>query len=186
MVTASTTSRLCISEEKKEGRRRRSGKGETRTRVEARPPPEGNEKSKERTKGLTGSRSVKIPNNVGHTGLVSEGSGEVDGLLRVVLGEGLHLNVPKRERKEGTKARSAKLRSSMQRGKEGEGVLRRTFPRPLTHRFLGRKPRDPCRGASYWRRWQAREGEEEERERARSAILSSGRFHRAILMMMVG
>jgi hypothetical protein len=40
--------------------------------------------------GLTGSRSVKVSDDVGHTGLVSEGSGEVDRLLRVVLGERLH------------------------------------------------------------------------------------------------
>lgn len=38
-----------------------------------------------------GSRSVEVTNNVGHTGLETHGSGQVDGLLGVVLGEGLDL-----------------------------------------------------------------------------------------------
>lgn len=35
-------------------------------------------------------RSVKITNNGGHTSLVSKGSGKMNGLLLVILGEGLH------------------------------------------------------------------------------------------------
>lgn len=34
--------------------------------------------------------SVKITDNGSHTSLVSEGSGEMDGFLLVILGEGLH------------------------------------------------------------------------------------------------
>jgi hypothetical protein len=40
---------------------------------------------------LTGSRTVKVTDDVGHTGLESHGSGQVDGLLGVVLGESLTL-----------------------------------------------------------------------------------------------
>lgn len=36
-----------------------------------------------------GARSVEVADNGGHAGFVSEGGGEVDGVLRVVLGEGL-------------------------------------------------------------------------------------------------
>lgn len=35
-------------------------------------------------------RSFEIADNGGHTSLISEGSGEMDGFLLVILGEGLH------------------------------------------------------------------------------------------------
>jgi hypothetical protein len=34
-----------------------------------------------------GTRSVEVANDCGHTGLVAHGGGQVDGLLRVILGE---------------------------------------------------------------------------------------------------
>lgn len=42
-------------------------------------------------KGRTRSRSVEVSNDVGHTSLVTHGSRKVNGLLGVVLGEGLDL-----------------------------------------------------------------------------------------------
>lgn len=67
-VTASTTSRLCISGGRRISLARRSL-----------PPHDQNER------GRTGSRALEITNDVGHTGLVTKEGGEVDGLLGVVL-----------------------------------------------------------------------------------------------------
>lgn len=41
---------------------------------------------------LTGSRAIKITNNMGHSSLISHNSGEVDGFLGVVTGEGFHFS----------------------------------------------------------------------------------------------
>lgn len=95
MVTASTTSRLCISGEKKGGK-----KGQQELRSSQRGM-EGGERER------TGSGSVKVSDDVGHTGLVSEGGGEVDRLLGVVLGEGLHLSDSKDEGWGRSRRRSA-------------------------------------------------------------------------------
>lgn len=48
-------------------------------------------KSSKQSVGLTGSRSVGFPDHMGHTSLVSDEGGQVNGLGRVVFGEGLHL-----------------------------------------------------------------------------------------------
>jgi len=65
IVTASTTSRLCISTHARGGKKSSSNQ----------------EKDKERTR----SRTFKITNDVGHAGLVAEGSSKVHGLLGVIL-----------------------------------------------------------------------------------------------------
>lgn len=64
-VTASTTSRLCISAHACSGEKRL--------------------KQAKKRKVRTRSRAVEITNDVGHTCLVAEGSSEVHRFLRVIL-----------------------------------------------------------------------------------------------------
>jgi hypothetical protein len=117
-VTASTTSRLCISAHACGGKKRLKQ----------------SRKEKERTR----SRTVKITNDVGHAGLVAEGSSKMHGLLRVIL------TAPQA------------LRCSVYGPHCGRTIGRTlgkdlTFPRWRDARFRGKKPSEPCRGASYCR-----------------------------------
>jgi hypothetical protein len=118
IVTASTTSRLCISAHACGGKKGSSNQ----------------EKEKERTR----SRTFKITNDVGHAGLVAEGSSKVHGLLRVIL------TAPQAPRW-SVYAPHCSQRIGPTLGKD------LTFPRWRAARFRGKKPSEPCRGASYCR-----------------------------------
>lgn len=112
------------------------------------------EKEKERTR----SRTFKITNDVGHAGLVAEGSSKVHGLLRIIL--------------TGPQAPQCSVYASHPSWRIGRTLGKDlTFPRWRAARFRGKKPSEPCRGASYcrspsrrvekqgWVEWQIAAGE---------------------------
>ena len=105
IVTASTTSRLCISEVFRED-----------------VPDECKQ-----CRILTRSRTVKITNNVGHTGLVAHNSRQVDGLFRVILPDAASTPIPSPQ-------------TSTQKRTLGKAL---TFPRWRAARLRGRKPSEP-------------------------------------------
>ncbi len=74
--------------------------------------------------------TVKISDDGGHASFVSHSCSQVDWLLGVVFGEALDLDL--------VSAKSAVV----------HGPIEFTLPRCLLARFLGRKAKDPWRGAS--------------------------------------